>query len=56
MALVGARVHSNALDSLVYTELGMVNHAGVIALSGISQQGNLVEIDTQSSHCSYQLA
>jgi len=50
MTLVWARVHSNTLDSMIYTQLGMVSYAGVIAFSGVSQQGNFIEIDTQSCH------
>ena len=50
MALIWARVHGNTLNALINTELGVVNYTGETTLSGISQQGNFIEIDTQSCH------
>ena len=55
MALVGPWVHCNAFNAQVYAQPCMVYHIGIVALSRISDQGNFIQVDTQSCHGSYRL-
>ena len=50
MALVGAWVHRDAFSTLINAELRMLNNIRVVAFSGISNQRNFIEINTQCSH------
>jgi hypothetical protein len=50
MALIGARVHSDAIGTLVDTALCKLHYIGIIALAGIADQGDFIEVNTEVGH------
>ena len=50
MALVRAWVYCDAFSTLINAELRIFNNTGVVAFSGVSNQRNFIEINTQCSH------
>jgi hypothetical protein len=50
MALVGTRVHRDAIGTLVDTELGKRHHIGIVTLAGIADQGDFIEVNTEIGH------
>ena len=50
VALVGARMHGDALTSLFDDGACCIDNARAVAFAGISQQRDLVDVDAENGH------